>query len=646
MLAKYYNEVGAGSAPTITKTLYDKNSPAGRDVSREGAFSIDSTVRFDVTVPRRLGAAGVVLRIARDGEEYGDIPLELGEGNVYSDNFSITLDLKNLCAGSESGLFYYEFLFLRGYETLFTDTYNNVDFELSQSSAGRFRLLIYSADYKVPSWFGNNIVYHIFVDRFCKTKKFPLRDGTVLDDDWDDGIPQYADVPGGDVENNVFFGGDLDGITQNLDYLEGFGVGTIYLSPIFDSPSNHKYDTADYTHIDDMFGGEDAFDRLVSETKKRGIKIILDGVFNHTGDDSKYFDRYGKYGTDGAYQTQASPYFKWYNFKNYPDEYECWWNIKIMPRLKQERRECRSYFTSRDGICAEYVKRGIAGWRLDVADELCDEFLDELRQSVKQYSDGEAVIIGEVWENAAEKQSYGKRRRYFQGKQLDSVMNYPLRNGIIDFVMRGDGNMLYDILTEIYSSYPRKVCDALMNLVGTHDTERILTVLGDAGTESMSNPELAVFKLSDSQRGMAKKRLMVASVLQYTVYGTPSLYYGDEAGVEGGRDPFCRLPYPWGRQDEQLMQHYKTLGKIRREQKVYRGGDFKILDHGNGYFAFERSLDGESVITVANSGNADHTFELQGIYKNLITGQSIVGNITLGECEAAILKRQGDKKDV
>lgn len=317
-----------------------------------------------------------------------------------------------------------------------------------------------------------------------------------------------------------------------------------------------------------------------------------------------------------------------------------------MPRLKQERCECRKYFTSANGICAKYVKRGIAGWRLDVADELCDEFLDELRESVKNASGGESIIVGEVWENAAEKQSYDKRRRYFQGKQLDSVMNYPLRNGIIDFVLRGDGDMLYDILAEIYSSYPRQVCDALMNLVGTHDTERILTVLGDAGTESMSNPELAVFRLSELQRDMAKKRLMVASVLQYTVYGTPSLYYGDEAGVEGGRDPFCRLPYPWGRQDAELLEHYMTLGKIRREQKVYHGGDFKILDHGSGYFAFERSLDGESVITVANSGNTEHTFELQGIYKNLITGQSIVGNITLGECEAAILKRQGDKKDV
>ena len=639
MLAKYYDEVGAGYAPTICKTVYDSKTPHGREVSREGAFGVDAKLCFEVKVPRRLGASGVVLRIAPDGGAQGDIPLELGEGDLHSDSFSVTLDLGELCSVRESGLFYYEFLFLRGYETLFTDTYNNVDFELSKSSAGRFRLLVHSADYKVPDWFGSNIIYHVFVDRFFKTEKFALRDGAVLESDWDNGIPQYADVPGGDVANNVFFGGDLDGVCEKLDYLEGLGVGTVYLSPIFDSPSNHKYDTADYTRIDEMFGGEEAFDRLIAEIKKRGMKLVLDGVFNHTGDDSRYFDRYGKYDDMGAYQSPASPYFNWYNFKSYPDEYECWWNIRIMPRLKQERRECREFFTAPGGICARYVKRGIDGWRLDVADELCDEFLDELRESVKQVSD-QAVIIGEVWENAAEKQSYGKRRRYFQGKQLDSVMNYPLRNGIIDFVLRGDGNMLYDILTEIYSSYPRQVCDGLMNLIGTHDTERILTVLGDAETETMSNPELAVFKLPPRQRELARRRLIMASTLQYTVFGTPSLYYGDEAGVEGGRDPFCRLPYPWGREDKVLLEHYRRLGQIRRTHKAYAGGDFRILEHGDGYIAFERSADGERIITVANSGRAARKFSVPGNYINLLTDEQICGNVMLDGGRVAVLKLQ------
>ena len=641
MLAKHYDIVGAGIAPTIRKTVYDNASPDGRDATREGAFSVLSKLRFDVNVSRRLGASGVVLRIARDGQQYGDIPLEIGEYSDGADNYSVTLALDELCGDDASGLFYYEFLFLRGWNTLFTDSLNNVDFELSETSENRFRLLIYREDYKVPAWFGENIIYHIFVDRFAKSAQdFSVRDGAVANNDWYDGVPQYAEVPGGDVANNMFFGGTLDGIVQKLDYLESLGVGTLYLSPIFDSASNHKYDTGDYTKIDEMFGGEAAFDRLVHETKKRGMKIMLDGVFNHTGDDSRYFNRYSNYDDTGAYESMASPYFKWYNFRNYPDEYECWWNVKIMPRLRHDRRECRRYFTAPDGIGARYIKRGVSAWRLDVADELNDDFLDEFRSSVKAASDGEAIVLGEVWENAADKQAYGIRRRYLQGKQLDSVMNYPLRNGILGFVLHGDGQMLYDILTEIYSSYPRQVCDALMNLLGTHDTERILTVLADADTDIMTNAELAEFRLTDEQRNAARKRLMLASVLQYTVYGTPSLYYGDEAGVEGGRDPFCRMPFPWGREDNVLLEHYRKLGELRKNESVYAGGEFEILEFGDGYFAFARFDDKDRIITLLNSEQEAKEVFLPGIYKNILTNERVCDNVILKPMDFAILKRE------
>ena len=641
MLAKHFDIVGAGIAPTIRKTLYNDASPDGRDATREGAFGLLSKLRFDVNVPRRLGASGVVLRIAKDGQQYGDIPLEIGEYCDGADNYSVTLDLGELCGGDGSGLFYYEFLFLRGWNTLFTDSLNNVDFELSETSGNRFRLLVYSDDYRVPDWFGKNIIYHIFVDRFAKSQDdFTVRDGAVANNDWYGGIPQYADVPGGEVANNMFFGGTLDGIVQKLDYLESLGVGTLYLSPIFDSASNHKYDTGDYTKIDEMFGGDAAFDRLVAETKKRGMKIMLDGVFNHTGDDSRYFNRYSNYDDTGAYESMASPYFKWYNFRDYPDEYECWWNVKIMPRLRHDREECRRYFTAPDGIGARYIRRGIDAWRLDVADELNDDFLDEFRSSVKAASKGEAIVLGEVWENAADKQAYGVRRRYLQGKQLDSVMNYPLRNGILGFVLHGDGQMLYDILTEIYSSYPRQVCDALMNLLGTHDTERILTVLADADTDIMTNAELSEFRLTDEQRSIARERLMLASVLQYTVYGTPSLYYGDEAGVEGGRDPFCRMPFPWGREDAELIKHYKMLGELRKNESVYASGEFEILDFGDGYFAFARSDDKDRIVTLLNAGQEDRLFSVPGIYKNIATNEQICDNVMIEPMRFAILKRE------
>ena len=647
MLAKYCDIVGAGAVPTIAKIVYDSAHPHGRDASREGAFGVNSRLRFDVTVPRRLGASGVVLRIAHDGGADGDIPLELGDYRDGADCYSVTLDLSELCQDGDSGLFYYEFLFLRGWQTLFTDSVNNVDFELTASSASRFRLLVHSADYKVPDWFGRNIIYHVFVDRFAQSgDNLVIRDGAVINDDWYGGIPQYAETPGGEVANNMFFGGTLDGVTEKLDYLASLGVGTIYLSPVFDSPSNHKYDTGDYTKIDPMFGGEEAFDRLIAETQRRGMKVMLDGVFNHTGDDSRSVNRYSKYADTGAYESMASPYFKWYNFREYPDEYECWWNIHIMPRLRHDREECRRYFTAPDGIGARYIKRGVSAWRLDVADELCDSFLDEFRESVKAASDGNAVVLGEVWENAADKLAYGARRRYLQGKQLDSVMNYPFRNGVIAFVLHGDGHMLYDILTEIYASYPRQVCDALMNLLGTHDTERILTVLADADTDIMTNAALAEFRLSEEQRNIARKRLMIASVLQYTVYGTPSLYYGDEVGSEGGRDPFCRMPFPWGREDETLLAHYRRLGEIRKTEQVYGGGDFKILEYGDGYFAFERSKNGECIVTLLNSGHDEHTFCVPEKGKNLFTNEYICTDVTLGPMEFAIIKKAGKIDDV
>ena len=213
-----------------------------------------------------------------------------------------------------------------------------------------------------------------------------------------------------------------------------------------------------------------------------------------------------------------------------------------------------------------------------------------------------------------------------------------MRNAIIDFILRGDGRLLYDTLTAIYASYPPQVSHSLMNLLGTHDTERILTVLADARTDMMSNAELAVFRLSPQQRETAKRRLMLASTIQYTIYGTPSLYYGDEAGMEGGRDPFCRMPFPWGREDAELTAHYRRLGQIRREP-VYSWGDFRVLEHGDGVIAFERTRAGERIVTAANCSDTPHLFEgMTQSYKDLLTEDEYSGNVTLEPMRAAVLK--------
>lgn len=639
MLPKCLYNVGDGKLLTISKKMYSDEHPQGIDASHRGAFAVSDTIEFSITVPRLLGAAGVVLRIAADGEDYFDIPCEEQVSNFDETIYTLKLVLSDLCKNKDGGLYYYEFLFLRGWHTLFTDSVNNVDFDLRESNANRFRLLIHRSDFKTPDWFKQKIMYHIFVDRYAKgTNDIYIRDDAELNSDWNNGIPQFAEYPGAFVKNNMFFGGTLYGICDKLGELNALGVGTLYLSPIFEAYSNHKYDTGNYENIDAMFGGDSAFDRLVSEAEKYGIKIILDGVFNHTGDDSKYFNRYSKYDSIGAYQSRESEYYDWFTFKEHPNSYDCWWNIEILPRLNSDNDKCREYFAGKSGIGASYVKRLTGGWRLDVADELSERFLEEFRQSVKTVSE-DAIIIGEVWENAADKISYGKRRHYFNGKQLDSVMNYPLRNGIIDFVMHEDSESLYNVLVELYSSYPKCVCDCLMNLLGTHDTERILTVLADAGTDMMTNQELSTFKLNDEQYHIARRRLMLASVIQYTVYGVPSLFYGDEAGIQGGHDPFCRMPYPWGKEDKCLLEHYRKLGTIRSNESVFNGGDFEITNLANGFIAYERLKDDARVLIVANSSSISHSLSLDGEWIDLMSGVKYCNKVEVAPITALILKK-------
>jgi glycosidase len=647
MLIRHSNEAAAVKAPVIGKKLYSKDCPEGRDVSRLGAFPASVRLHFDVCVPRRLGCFRVLLRIRKDGGlPSEDIPLRFSASKSGDDLYSVQIEMKQLCGSDGDGLFYYEFLFVCGSEILYSDTSNNVDFSLSHSSGHRFRLLVYRDGFTVPRWFGRKVIYHIFVDRFCKGGgNVSIRDTAIINDDWEHGVPQYGSRPGSEVENNVFFGGNLWGVIEKLDYLCSLGVGAIYLNPVFEAYSNHKYDTGDYEKVDGLFGGDEALCELIDKSAARGIKIILDGVFNHTGEDSRYFNKYGRYAETGAYQSEKSQYFRWYNFRKFPDSYECWWNIKKLPRLNHSCRECREYFAGKDGIGAAYVERGIGGWRLDVADELSDIFLEEFRESVKSASDGEAVIVGEVWENAADKISYGERRKYLRGGQLDSVMNYPLRNGIINFILYRDSSMLYNILTDIYSSYPRCVSDALMNLLGTHDTERILTVLADAGTDTMTNEQLSLFRLDDSRKATALKRLKLAAVIQYTVYGVPSVFYGDEAGIEGGRDPFCRMPFPWGRENAELLRHYRRLGEIREKEAVFDGGDFRVLSHSGAYISYERSRGGEGerekrerIIIAANSGGTPVTVRLPEPMRDLLSGEKHIAKAVIPPVGAVILK--------
>ncbi len=613
MLPSFYRDYDRVALPRIQKTV------SGEDASDMGAFSFGTVISFTLHLPRRLGAAAVVLRLCRDGKAYFDTPLSFVSTKYGEDRYELTLDTATLCGEQDFGLFYYHFLFLRGQDTLFTDSINNVDFTLSEHEGRSFRLLVYSPDFKTPDWFAGGTMYHIFVDRFCRGKgEAPLRAGATLEEDWENGIPQFAPYPGAPLANDRFFGGNLWGVAEKLNYLKSLGVTVLYLSPIFEAASNHKYDTGDYERVDAAFGGEAALAYLLKQAKDFGIRIILDGVFNHTGDDSRYFNRYGRYDVLGAYQSPDSPYAAWYSFKQFPNDYESWWGIPILPRINSSLPEVRSYLAGKDGIAASRVRQGIAGWRLDVADELSDEFLDDLRTSLHKASKEQPIIIGEVWENAADKMAYGRRRRYFSGKQLDSVMNYPIRNGILSFVRDGDAESLYNVLTELYSSYPRSVCHCLMNLLGTHDTERILTVLGDPTLGSdRSNAELATARLSPDQRSRAIRRLQIALTLQFTIFGVPSIFYGDEAGMEGYHDPFCRFPFPWGREEQALVDTVRFLGALRRENDCFAGGEFRVVYHDAHAIAYERAQNGNRMLIAANLGEQALTLPIAGCWQTL-----------------------------
>ena len=633
MLAKFFCPNGSKNKIILTKEC-DRE-----DASLFGAFSLDKKLTIALTIPRALGITYPTMRINKDGQPHNEYTMSYSETVLGCDRFEIKLDLQKLCENEPSGLFYYDFTFPIGNRLFFSDTCDNVNMELSETEGAKFRLLIYEKDFATPHWFKGGTMYHIFVDRFNKGSfNVPLREDAEINDDWENGIPQYGEYPGAFVKNNMFFGGNLFGIEEKLPYLQELGVTVLYLSPIFKAYSNHKYDTGDYMQVDEMFGGEVALKSLIEKCKKRGIRIILDGVFNHTGDDSIYFNKYGKYTSVGAYQSKNSPYYSWYHFKDHPDEYASWWGISILPKLNLENDECKNYFVGeKNSVIEKYTKMGIGGIRLDVADELTDDFLDKLRSTAKNHSNNDAVIIGEVWENAADKIAYGKRRRYLQGAQLDSVMNYPFRSATIDYLMSGDSSLLASALTELYASYPKCVCDSLMNILGTHDTDRIITSLSGEDYSELSNAQLAHYKMSEKAMEKAIKLLKLGSVLQYTVYGVPSVFYGDEAGLEGCRDPFCRRPFPWGKENKELLSHYKRLGKIRQENGLLSDGIFKITQSKNAYIEFERGQ-GKNKLTIAvNAGDTPIFTPICG--EDLLSGNNFSEDSPLQPYSAVILKQ-------
>ncbi len=500
-----------------------------------------------------------------------------------------------------------------------------------------WQITVFDETYETPAWFKGGVMYQIFPDRFCKGEgEYPLGAGKYLRSDWG-GMPSFRANELGKVLNNDFFGGNLNGVREKLGYLEELGVTVIYFNPIFEAFSNHRYDTGDYQKIDPLLGTEEDFDRLVSEAKEHGIRIILDGVFNHTGDNSRYFNKYGAYDSVGAYQSKDSPYYDWYSFQDYPTRYDCWWGIKILPEVNEKSSSYQEFIMGEKGVLRRWLGHGIGGYRLDVADELPDFFLKKLRETVKS-QDPDAILIGEVWEDASNKISYDVRREYLQGYELDSVMNYPLKDGIINFIRTGMTYLLRETIAMLLDNYPKQTVDCLMNILGTHDTPRILTVFGG---ESCNDKEtMAQLHLSDEQRQTAKQLLKMAAVLQFTLPGVPCVYYGDEAGMEGYQDPFCRRCFPWDNIDGELHAFYRRLGEIRRGFKdIFAEGEYREIFADTGCLAFVRQHQGKSVAVFVNRSSCKYTLKFEGTWKELITNAQKSGEFTVEPRSYGILTK-------
>ena len=501
--------------------------------------------------------------------------------------------------------FYIRLVTSRG--DLFVKKYGSEFITGDGSARDVFQLSFSKFEYPMPEKALGGVIYHVFVDRFRRGGDVPVSEGAVLvSGEWEN-IPEYPEYPGAPLKNNTFYGGTLYGIVEKLDYIKSLGTTVLYLSPIFSSVSNHKYDTADYMTVDEMFGGEDALRLLIKEAADRGISIILDGVFNHTGDDSIYFNKRSRFDSLGAYNSKESPYYSWYDFKEYPDKYTCWWDIPILPRIKPDISECGEFIAGKGGVVEKYAEMGVYGFRLDVADELSDDFIARIKARLSEC--GESLLLGEVWEDASCKVAYGTRKKYYLGRELDGVMNYPVRVGLIDYILTRNTDKLSYALREVMSNTPPRIRNTQMNLLGSHDTVRILTALAGRTSEGCTNAELRVDRLTSEENALASERLISAYTILATLPGLPSVFYGDEAGLEGYGDPFCRMPYPWGKENEKILDRYRRLGAIRLSAKAYRDGDFELNELTNGRLIFTRSDDRFSYITIFN--NSERSVKLK-----------------------------------
>ena len=536
-----------------------------------GAVKAGQPVTFNLTVPEDLGYVDPHLVLTKDCEDPVHYRMEFTGQTPKVNHFALTV------TPTTSGLYFYHF-------DLYTDfrrIYRTPGGEgvLSWTDGQDWQLTVYEPDFKTPDWLKNGTMYQIFPDRFCEgkpNKAMPFADRIYRADKT--GEPYFWPTEQSEGYLNMdYYGGDFAGIQQKLPYLRDLGVTCIYLNPIFEAHANHRYNTADYLKADPLLGTNEEFSALCAAAAKEGIRIILDGVFSHTGSDSRYFNREGRYGPGGAYRDRSSPYRSWYDFDpKYKGGYRSWWGFETLPEVNEENPSYVEFITGEGGVIDTWLRRGAAGFRLDVADELPDDFIEKIRAAVKRVSP-EKFLLGEVWEDATTKYGFGQRRTYLLGKGLDSVMNYPFKNAVLDFVKGKPAEQAMGEILSICEHYPAPALDTALNFLSTHDTERALTVIADEPANGRGREWQSGRCVTGEAYEEGMLRLRMAYAIIYTLPGVPCLYYGDEIAMQGYRDPFNRAFFDWNSTEQRLRGPIKTLAALRRSCDAFDGGQLEIV---------------------------------------------------------------------
>ena len=575
-----------------------------------GAVKAGQPVTFNLTVPEDLGYVDPHLVLTKDCEDPVHYRMEFTGQTPKVNHFALTV------TPTTSGLYFYHFDLYTDFRRIYRTS--GGEGVLSWTDGQDWQLTVYEPDFKTPDWLKNGTMYQIFPDRFCEgkpNKTMPFADRIYRADKT--GEPYFWPTEQSEGYLNMdYYGGDFAGIQQKLPYLRDLGVTCIYLNPIFEAHANHRYNTADYLKADPLLGTNEEFSALCAAAAKEGIRIILDGVFSHTGSDSRYFNREGRYGPGGAYRDRSSPYRSWYDFDSgYPCGYRSWWGFETLPEVQEESPSYVEFICGKGGVIDTWLNLGASGFRLDVADELPDDFIAGLNAAAKQEKP-DALVIGEVWEDASNKIAYSERRRYFGGGELDSVMNYPLRDAILAYLNGGTAEHFAETMETLRENYPRDVFYNLMNIIGTHDTARALTVLGVMSEDwKKSRDERAHYELPPDRLETAKRRLRLAAVIQFTMPGSPTIYYGDEAGRQGFEDPFNRRTYPWGAEDREILAFYRRLCEVRADSETLIRGELRFdTGENDALLRYERTLGRSRIIILVNRSRQEVRTGVNALY--------------------------------